>query len=121
MNQLFFRPRSVLFVLILCAMLLTSCAFVDSTDTVTTDDAVTSTEETKPPVAYSKGLEFALREDGSTYALVGIGTCKDKSIAVPDTYQGRPVTAVGDEAFLLQRNLRAVILPEGIERIGSTE
>jgi len=46
-------------------------------------------------VSYSEGLAYTLLKDGKSYALSGMGTCKDTHIAIPNFYNGLPVTQIG--------------------------
>ncbi len=46
----------------------------------------------------SEGLRFTLLED-NTYCLSGMGICFDEEIYVAETYNGLPVTSVGENAF----------------------
>jgi hypothetical protein len=43
-------------------------------------------------VPASEGLEYELNEDGTSYSVIGIGTCEDTDIVIPSTYEGLPVT-----------------------------
>ncbi len=76
----------------------------------------------------STGLKFALTEDGSGYAVVGIGSCKDTDLIIPATYKGLPVTEIGyrtdagpmvvtDRAFQNCEQLQSVTLPDSIRVI----
>lgn len=47
----------------------------------------------------SEGLEFALNEDGSSYSVIGIGTCTDSALIIPSMYNGLPVTNISENAF----------------------
>lgn len=67
---------------------------------------------------YSEGLEYALNTDETAYTVVGAGTFSDVLLAIPETYQGKPVTAIGERAFAGCTPLRNVILPDSIESIG---
>ena len=64
------------------------------------------------------GLEYTEAEDGSGYILTGAGTCTDTILVVPGTYEGKPVVAVGDEAFNENTYITEVVLQEGIQKIG---
>ena len=48
---------------------------------------------------YSKGLEFTLNSNKSSYSVSGIGTCADSDIVIPSTYNRLPVTSIGSSAF----------------------
>ncbi len=64
----------------------------------------------------SAGLEF-VQYDG-TLAVSGIGTCTDKDIIIPATYNGIPVTAIDNLAFLGCETIESIIIPEGVTAIG---
>ena len=68
---------------------------------------------------YSKGLEFKSNYNG-TYTLTGIGTCSDEKVIVPDTYNGKPVTEIGREAFGGCLQITHLILPESVVEIGTS-
>ena len=53
----------------------------------------------------SVGLDYSLNSAGDGYVVVGRGSCRDEHITIPNTYEGLPVVAIGDNAF-------ADILPE---------
>ncbi len=78
---------------------------------------------------YSVGLEYFSHGDG-TCSVIGIGSCKDKKIIVPEVNpSGERVTMVGDFAFSLcevryglhyhtESELSSVILPSSVTFIG---
>lgn len=68
-------------------------------------------------VGYSEGLTYRL--DGNEYTVTGIGSCKDTHIIIPETYKGKPVTAIGKKAFSHCEFIKEVTLPKTIKRIGS--
>ena len=67
--------------------------------------------------SYSEGLEFELNADGTSYVVVGIGSCKDTKINIPPQYEGLPVTGVCSRAFEDCENLKSVTIPEGVTEI----
>lgn len=72
-------------------------------------------------VAYgSYGLEYELNEDGQTYRVVGRGACTDTDIVIPPTYNGKPVTKIGDVAFYLCLNLESITIPYGVTTVGNS-
>ena len=64
-----------------------------------------------------EGLKFTLQEDG-TYALTGIGSCKNQEIFIPASYNGQPVTEIKPEAFAWNKSIKKVVIAEGVEKIG---
>ncbi|MCH5184412.1 MAG: leucine-rich repeat domain-containing protein [Oscillospiraceae bacterium] len=68
---------------------------------------------------YSEGLEFELNGDGTGYVVAGIGSCEDKKISIPPTYQELPVTDVARKAFYSRNDLTSVEIPAGVKSIGS--
>ncbi len=66
----------------------------------------------------SEGLEFTLNEDGQSYSVTKIGTCTDTNIVIPSTYEGVPVTAIGDNSFAQCANLNSVTIPDSVITIG---
>ena len=68
----------------------------------------------------SEGLEFALNEDGQSYSVIGIGTCTDIDIVIPNKYEGLPVTAIGGEAFYNCTGLTSITIPDSVTSIGSS-
>lgn len=45
-------------------------------------------------LTFSEGLEYELNDDGASYSVIGIGTCTDRDVVIPETYNGLPVTAL---------------------------
>ena len=68
-------------------------------------------EMTKPT---SQGLEFIKNNDGTNYAVKSIGTCTDKDIVIPNTYEGLPVVGVFSEAFMGNTTITSVIIPDNV-------
>ena len=69
-------------------------------------------------VPASEGLEFKLNDDGNSYTMIGLGTCSDKFIVIPDTYEGKPVTVIGSNAF--EKNsfkIKSITIPNSITKI----
>ncbi len=66
----------------------------------------------------SEGLEYSLINDGTEYEVVGIGDCRGRNIAIPSSYQNKPVTSIGDGAFEDCTSLTEIIIPDSITNIG---
>lgn len=65
----------------------------------------------------SEGLFFSLQ--GNEYTLIDIGTCEDTDIIIPKTYNGYPVSAIGDRAFADCSTLTRVTIPDSVLYIGN--
>lgn len=63
-------------------------------------------------------LGYRLNDDGKSYRVSGIGTCKDKELVIPAEYHGLPVTAIGERAFGSCKRLKSVRIPDSITSIG---
>lgn len=68
--------------------------------------------------AESKGLKFRMSADGRTYSVAGLGTCLDKDVTIPLTYEGLPVTGIDANAFKGSARVNSVILSTRITSIG---
>ena len=79
--------------------------------------AFTACDQGSKDEEVAEAFEYALSEDGYTYAVVGIGTVKGTHIAIPSEYNGVAVTEIGDYAF---QNcfFSSVTIPKSVKRIG---
>lgn len=66
---------------------------------------------------YTTGLDYTLSDDGKYYICTGIGKATEKDIIFPSKYNGKPVTAIKDNAFE-ESKLTSVTIPESINDIG---
>ncbi len=69
------------------------------------------------PEVYTQGLEYTLLEDGSGYAVSGIGTATDKDIVIPSVYNGKPVTNIRELAFFADDSIASITIPSSITSI----
>ena len=67
----------------------------------------------------SQGLNYQLSTDQTYYIVTGIVTRTDTEIIIPSTYNGKPVTSIGDEAFYYCYNLTSIVLPNSVTSIGN--
>ena len=67
----------------------------------------------------SNGLKYRLNDDGVSYSVTGIGTCLDTDIVIPETYEGLPVTDIGDFAFSECETITSVFLNNYTKSIGA--
>lgn len=59
----------------------------------------------------SVGLEYKLFEGAEGYYVVGLGTCNDTDIVIPDKYEGMPVIGISQNAFS-GANITNIKIPE---------
>ena len=64
-------------------------------------------------------LLFILRTDGTYAVKAGDKAASVESIEIPDTYQGKPVVRIEDDAFSKLNALKSVTLPNSITEIGN--
>lgn len=87
---------------------------------------------------YAKDSEgLAYREVDGGYAVIGIGSCTDTDISIPDTYQGKPVVEIAPKsvhyqtistgrtyssltvgAFENETEITSVFIPASVKKIG---
>jgi len=77
------------------------------------------------PTTYTEGLEYALNADGESYSVTGIGTATDTTVVIPNEYNNKPVTEIGENAFHMDpsgekplANIINVYIPKSIIIIG---
>lgn len=64
-------------------------------------------------------FEFFLNEDGESYTVVGRGGyVYPYQLVIPDTYEGLPVTAIGERAFEYHTEIESLVLGMNITEIG---
>ena len=68
----------------------------------------------------SKGLLYELNSDGRSYSVIGLGTCTDTAIVIPSTYEGLPVTSIGEDAFSECGGLTSINIPGSVTSIGDS-
>ena len=67
---------------------------------------------------YSEGLEYEV--NGDTVTITGLGDCTDTSIYIPAVIDEKPVTEIGNYAFLRCTSLKEVVIPQSVTSIGSS-
>ena len=74
----------------------------------------------------STGLLFALGSDGASYTLIGLGTCTDTDILIPDSYTDEasglgalPVTGIANMAFYGASSVVSISIPYTVTSVGT--
>ena len=70
-------------------------------------------------ITQSENLAYTLSDDGTYYSVSGIGTCTDRAIIIPATYNNLPVKAVGVWAFSGCTSLTSITIPKSVTSIGN--
>ena len=70
------------------------------------------------PVKLSEGLEYKINRDGKTCEIIGVGTCTDENIVIPDEIDGYKVIYIGAGAFTSNTDIKSVIIPDSVIHIG---
>ncbi len=66
----------------------------------------------------TEGLLYTLNLDNTSYTVTGRGNATDTEIVIPVTYNGLPVTAIGDYAFENCTALTGLTISESVTSIG---
>ena len=69
-------------------------------------------------LGFSSGLAYSVNTDGETCTIIGIGTCADTEISIPEEIDGYIVNAIGNNAFSNCTNMTRVIIPDSVTIIG---
>ena len=77
------------------------------------------TEQGGSEIVTTVGLSYKINDDGTAYAVAGIGTATDTDIVIPSTYNGLPVTSIGEAAFQNCDGLTEITIPDSVTGIGS--
>ena len=72
-----------------------------------------SSKEVKP----SEGLEYTFDEEENHYVITGIGSCEDEHIVIDSIYNGKPVMAIGKEAFRGCNTITSIVILNGVTTV----
>ena len=65
----------------------------------------------------SDGLIYGLNDDGESYTVTGIGNCQDTAVVIAEYYNGKSVSAIGNNAFS-GSPIVSIVIPNTITIIG---
>ena len=68
----------------------------------------------------SEGLEYKLNDDNESYTVIGMGSCSDTDIVIPEVHDGKTVTGIGINAFANNKEMTSIKIPDSITTIGFT-
>lgn len=68
----------------------------------------------------ARGLIYEPNEENTAYIVTGTDKVDQPVVLVAQTYEGLPVTGIGDNAFCNCREVKTVVLPQGITEIGES-
>ncbi len=112
----------------LLLLTLTALAFVFGAIAFASCDTLSPTPEPPYSTPSTEGLVYTLNEDGNSYCCTGIGNCTETEIVIASNYEGKPVTAIGDMAFIgidtktgepnFCATLTSITIPNSINSIG---
>ena len=78
----------------------------------------TGGEDPAPVPDVSDKLVFTLNSEKTAYSVTRMDTSAAGSVTIPATYNGLPVTSIGDWAFETCSSLMEITIPEGVTSIG---
>ena len=74
---------------------------------------------TEAKAASTSDLTFTLNSDGQSYSVTDCNISASGSLVIPATYNGKPVTSIGVDAFRDCTGLTSVTIPNGVTSIGT--
>ena len=91
---------------------------VEGERTYTCSKCGATRKEIIPQLTESEGLRFEVKTEGCK--LLGIGSCMDGVVIIPERYADLPVTEIAPYAFSRCSQLKAVVIPGSVKLIGGS-
>ena len=70
--------------------------------------------------ASQSDLTFRLNSDGKSYTLSSCSSSASGELLIPNTYKGKPITAIGNSAFYNCMYLETILIPLSVKSIGDS-
>ncbi len=68
--------------------------------------------------ASASNLSYTLNSDGESYTVSGCKESASGKLTIPETYKDKPVTGIGDRAFVVSNKLTEIVIPDSVTTIG---
>ena len=95
------------------------CAVCGAEGATLTDCAQVNTNNEQQTANAENGFEYAVNKDGESVTLTKYSG-SDTEVIIPSELGGKPVTAIGNEAFWENTTITSVKIPEGVTSIGDS-
>lgn len=113
------RLAIILLLVVLCVMQSSACSdeapTPDQSGNGQTGGETGGDNDTETPASK---LTFVLNEDGQSYTVTGLSDKTVTKLTIPSTYQGFPVTSIGEYAFIGRTGLTSITIPNSVTSIG---
>ncbi len=116
------RFFNIFLIILLCVnlRLLTSCDIPTLEHVHNYVDGICTLCKQKSADYVSVGLRYKINDDNNSYSVIGIGTCTDVDVIIPNEYNNLPVTGIGEKAFINHPNFKKIIIPSSVVSIGNS-
>lgn len=113
------KIKNFLSVCILCYMMSITFLLVGCQTANNSDSSVSASSGNAPQEYDEKYLDYELNDNGSSYTVIGRGKCTRAVLTIPDRYEGKPVTSIGESAFMRDETLTELIIGSSVTVINS--
>lgn len=111
--------KTVLWLSVLALCCLCFFAGCEKADTAGDGETAENEQADQQESVTADGLVFTLQNDGESYRVSGTTDDVGPEVTVPATYNGLPVTGIGERAFADRADVQTLTLPDSIKKIGA--